>query len=209
MGAGQIHIQEIEEGIHKCTVVVVYISDAYCKSPNCMIVFLHATKHSKYLITVLVPDHGPVSLGGPSSGWTGPGPDDKVCMCTRIMLDVNIRVKIMCVCCHICDYIIQREREAHTHRMITEDVSTNKYITRIHTYTHAYLLTYYMPFNRITGSMLPAAPRVRTPIPATLSHGQHLQRSSRLIYASRTVRLLRRMKAGIKRKHACSRKLRR
>ena len=78
MGAGQNHIQEMEEGIRKCTVVVIYISDAYCKSPNCMREFLHATKHSKYLIIVLVPDHGPVSLGGPSSGWTGPGPDDKV-----------------------------------------------------------------------------------------------------------------------------------
>ena len=101
----------------------------------------------------------------------------------------------------------------HTHKNtqkhITEDFSTNKYIPRIHTYMHAYLLTYFMPFNRTTGSMLPAAPRVRTPIPATLSHGQHLQLSSRLICASWTVRLLWRMKAGIKRKHACSRKLKR
>jgi hypothetical protein len=85
MGAGQNHIQEMEEGIRKCTVVVIYISDAYCKSPNCLREFLHATKHSKYLIVVLVPDHGPVYPGGPSSGWTGPGPEDKVRTCKRIM----------------------------------------------------------------------------------------------------------------------------
>jgi hypothetical protein len=84
MGAGQNLIQEMEEGIRKSTVVVIYISDAYCESRNCMREFLHATKQSKYLIIVLVPDHGPISPGGPSSGWTGPGPDDTVCMCTRI-----------------------------------------------------------------------------------------------------------------------------
>ena len=91
MGAGQNHIQEMEEGIRKCTVVVIFISDAYCKSANCKREFLHATKHGKHLITVLVPDYGPAYDGGPSSGWTGPGPDDKVRKCTR-----NVHVS-MCI----------------------------------------------------------------------------------------------------------------
>ncbi len=77
MGAGQSHLEEMEEGIRKCTVVVIFISDAYCKSANCVREFLHASRHSKFLIVVLVPDSGPVCDNGPSSGWTGPGPEDK------------------------------------------------------------------------------------------------------------------------------------
>jgi hypothetical protein len=77
MGAGQSHLEEMEEGIRKCTVVVIFISDAYCKSANCVREFLHASRHSKFLIVVLVPDSGPVYDNGPSSGWTGPGPEDK------------------------------------------------------------------------------------------------------------------------------------
>ncbi len=73
MGAGQNPRKEMEEGIRKCTVVVIFISDAYCKSGNCIREFLHATQHSKYLIIVLVPGEG--SKG---KGWTGPGPEDKV-----------------------------------------------------------------------------------------------------------------------------------
>ena len=77
MGAGQSHLDEMQEGIRKCTVVVIFISDAYCKSPNCIREFLHATRHSKFLIVVLVPDRGPIYPDGPSSGWTGPGPESK------------------------------------------------------------------------------------------------------------------------------------
>jgi hypothetical protein len=88
---GQNAIDEKMEGIRKCTVVVIFISDAYCKSANCKREFLHATKHGKHLITVLVPDNGPAYDGGPSSGWTGPGPDDKVRKCTR-----NVHVN-MCI----------------------------------------------------------------------------------------------------------------
>lgn len=77
MGAGQSQFDEMEEGIRKCTIVIIFLSDAYCKSPNCIREFLHAIKHSKFLIIVLVPDRGPVYAEGPSSGWTGPGAEDK------------------------------------------------------------------------------------------------------------------------------------
>ena len=92
MGAGQSHFVEMEEGIRKSTVVVIFLSDAYCNSGNCVREFLHATKHSKYLIVVLVPDAVAVREGGPSSGWTGEvtGREDKswwqhaakICQCT-------------------------------------------------------------------------------------------------------------------------------
>jgi hypothetical protein len=81
------------EAIRNCTVVVIFISDAYCKSANCKREFLHATKHGKHLITVLVPDNGP-AYDDVSSGWTGPGPDDKVCKCTR----KYVHKKKNCVC---------------------------------------------------------------------------------------------------------------
>jgi hypothetical protein len=84
MGAGQNQMKEMEEGIRKCTVVVIFISDAYCQSDNCIREFLHATRQSKYLIIVLVPGQG-------SSGWTGPGPEDKVNI-LRIM-----QYKCLCV----------------------------------------------------------------------------------------------------------------
>jgi hypothetical protein len=77
MGAGQNHLDEMKEGIRKCTVVVLFLSDAYCKSPNCVREFLHATRHCKFLIVVLVPDRGPIYPDGPRSGWTGPGPENK------------------------------------------------------------------------------------------------------------------------------------
>lgn len=75
MGAGQSQFAEMEEGIRKCTVVLIFISDAYCGSDNCVREFLHATRHSKYLVPVLVPDLGPTRTG--PSGWTGPGPGDR------------------------------------------------------------------------------------------------------------------------------------
>ena len=75
MGAGQSQFAEMEEGIRKCTVVLIFISDAYCGSDNCVREFLHATRHSKYLIPVLVPNCGPTRTG--PSGWTGPGPGER------------------------------------------------------------------------------------------------------------------------------------
>ena len=71
MGAGQSVKKEMQQGVLKSTVVVIFLSDAYCKSGNCVREFLHATRHSKFLIVVLVP------FGPDKSGWTGPGADNK------------------------------------------------------------------------------------------------------------------------------------
>lgn len=76
MGAGQSHLDEMQEGICKCT-IVIFISDHYCKSANSIREFLHATRHSKFLIVVSVPDRGPIYPDGPISGWTGPGHENK------------------------------------------------------------------------------------------------------------------------------------
>jgi len=78
MGAGQSAREEMQQGVLKSTVVVIFISDAYCKSGNCLREYQHAIRHSKFLIPVLVPNKGPVYPNGPSSGWTGPGPEDRL-----------------------------------------------------------------------------------------------------------------------------------
>jgi len=64
MGAGQSAAAEMEQGVAKSTVVIIFLSDAYCSSGNCMREFLHTVRHSKYIIPVLVP------------GWTGAGAED-------------------------------------------------------------------------------------------------------------------------------------
>ena len=74
MGAGQSVAAEMEQGVAKSTVVIIFLSDAYCKSGNCVREFLHTVRHSKYIIPVLVPDKGPTRMG--ASGWTGPGAED-------------------------------------------------------------------------------------------------------------------------------------
>jgi hypothetical protein len=77
MGAGQSAIEEMRIGVSRSTVVIIFLSDAYCRSVNCIREYLHAVHHSKFLIPVLVPNKGLVRAGGPSSGWTGPGPQDQ------------------------------------------------------------------------------------------------------------------------------------
>ncbi len=76
MGAGQSVRAEMEQGVAQSNVVILFLSDAYCSSGNCIREFLHAVRHTKFLIPVLVPDQGPVRANGPSSGWTGPGAED-------------------------------------------------------------------------------------------------------------------------------------
>ena len=75
MGAGQSVGAEMEQGVAKSTVVIMFLSDAYCSSGNCVREFLHTVRHSKYIIPVLVPDKGRTRTG--PSGWTGPGAEDK------------------------------------------------------------------------------------------------------------------------------------
>jgi len=65
----------MEQGVLKCTVVLIFISDAYCASDNCIREFLHAKKHSKFLVVCLTPSGGQTHTG--DSGWTGPGPGNE------------------------------------------------------------------------------------------------------------------------------------
>ena len=76
MGAGQSAREEMQQGVLKSTVVVIFISDAYFQSENCVREYLLALRHFKFIVPVLVPDKGPTA-NGLSSGWTGPGPEDK------------------------------------------------------------------------------------------------------------------------------------
>ena len=75
MGAGQSVGAEMQQGVAKSTVVIIFLSDAYCSSGNCVREFLHAVKNSKFIIPVLVPNKGRTASGA-ASGWTGPGADD-------------------------------------------------------------------------------------------------------------------------------------
>jgi len=75
MGAGMSVKAEMEQGVLKSTVVLIFISDAYCDSENCKRKFIHATKHSKFLIVCLTPSGGRTCTG--DSGWTDPGPEDE------------------------------------------------------------------------------------------------------------------------------------
>jgi Leucine-rich repeat (LRR) protein len=77
MGPGQSANEEMFKGVSRSTVVVIFLSDAYCQSGNCIREYHHAVRHCKFLIPVLVPNKGPVRPNGPSSGWTGPGPGDQ------------------------------------------------------------------------------------------------------------------------------------
>ena len=60
------------------------ISDAFCNSMNCHREFLHMVRSRKYIVPLLVPDHGLVNTnvgGQQSSGWTGAfSAGDQVCM---------------------------------------------------------------------------------------------------------------------------------
>lgn len=74
MGVGAELVSEMREGVEGCMVVMLMISDAFCNSVNCHREFLHMVRNHKYIIPLLVPDHGLVNTnagGRQSSGWTG------------------------------------------------------------------------------------------------------------------------------------------
>ena len=82
MNLGQSHINLMEEGIKKATVVVIFLSDAYVNSPNCQREFLHSLRNHKYIVPVLLPpeerlpddprsDVKNIDRYVPNSGWTG------------------------------------------------------------------------------------------------------------------------------------------
>jgi hypothetical protein len=71
MSFGDELITEMREGVAGCVIVLLLISDAFCNSANCIREFVHTANLRKHVIPVLVSDKGPISKGGPSSGWTG------------------------------------------------------------------------------------------------------------------------------------------
>ena len=72
---GQSHMKEMEAGIRKATVVIIFLSDAYCNSENCIREYLHSVKYNKFIIPILISTEGQTTSGFPS-GWTGPGSND-------------------------------------------------------------------------------------------------------------------------------------
>ena len=50
-------------------VVILMISDAFCNSGNCLFEYVTIVHEAKYVIPLLVPDHGETRTG--PSGWTG------------------------------------------------------------------------------------------------------------------------------------------
>mmetsp|Transcript_69115 Transcript_69115/g.144098 ORF Transcript_69115/g.144098 Transcript_69115/m.144098 type:complete len:662 (-) Transcript_69115:402-2387(-) len=75
MGAGQDLKAEMIEGVRKSTVVLIFLSDLYVNSGNCKIELEHSIAMGKYIIPVLLPCRG--KINGISSGWTGPGPENR------------------------------------------------------------------------------------------------------------------------------------
>jgi len=71
MAYGDGMVTEMREGVAGCTIVVLMISDAFCLSGNCLFEYINIVQNFKYVIPLLVPDHGPIREDGPSSGWTG------------------------------------------------------------------------------------------------------------------------------------------
>ena len=75
MGAGQNHLEEMKRGIQAAGVFLVFLSDAYAVSDNCIREFAYAAASCRYMIPVLVPS-SQLLVGGVSSGWSGPGAED-------------------------------------------------------------------------------------------------------------------------------------
>lgn len=69
---------EMNLGVSKSIVVIIFLSDAYCGSKRCIAEYLQAVHTSRYLIPVLVPGKDAGDDGGKiGAGWTGPGAEDK------------------------------------------------------------------------------------------------------------------------------------
>jgi hypothetical protein len=68
---------EMHVGATMSSVMILFLSDAFCASNVCVREYLHAARSAKLIIPVLVPDKGPIFEGGPASGWTGAGGHDK------------------------------------------------------------------------------------------------------------------------------------
>jgi len=69
MGFWDELVTEMREGVAGCDIVVLMISDAFCNSGNCLHEFIYTATHHKFIIPLLVPDHGATRTG--PSGWKG------------------------------------------------------------------------------------------------------------------------------------------
>ena len=69
MSFGEEMVQEMREGVKNCKIVILMISDAFCNSGNCLFEFYNIVQNAKYVIPLLVPNHGDTRVG--PSGWTG------------------------------------------------------------------------------------------------------------------------------------------
>jgi len=72
LASGQQLLLQIEQGMERAFVAVLFMSDAYCNSDNCLREFTWAVHGGKYLIPVLVPPPD----DAPHTGWTGHGHGD-------------------------------------------------------------------------------------------------------------------------------------
>jgi len=54
---GKDLVKEMEAGVQQAEVVVVFLTDSYVKSVNCMKEYLFATKHGKFIIPVVLKDY--------------------------------------------------------------------------------------------------------------------------------------------------------
>ena len=76
MGGGESILERMLDGVRRSRLVLMLLSDAYCRSDNCLREASHAFREWKYIIPLLVP-RGRMLSSGSNSGWTGPGPGDK------------------------------------------------------------------------------------------------------------------------------------
>jgi len=65
------NVEALKEAIARCTVFVVFLSDAYINAPHCQREFLAAVRSGKFVVPVLLPPHANPD-GGPDCGWKGP-----------------------------------------------------------------------------------------------------------------------------------------
>jgi len=66
-------MSEMMQGIRNCTVVLLFLSDSYVNSDNCKREYLSAVRFSKFVIPVLAPDLGKITIR------TATGDSRKVC----------------------------------------------------------------------------------------------------------------------------------
>jgi len=69
MGFGVKLVTEMREGVAGCDIDVLTISNAFCNSGHCLREFIQTATHHKFIIPLLVPDHGATRTG--PSEWKG------------------------------------------------------------------------------------------------------------------------------------------